>query len=278
MNFVALNASPRKKGNSELLAKLALKEALKNGADKGEIINLREFKMEQCNGCMRCIFNQHPCPLEDDFYPLIDKITNADALLLTAPVYVTTIPGSLKILLDRALLFPEYYDKLYGRPAMSVAAASPIDWESFQIPLMNMLLLGLGFHIIESFIAHGAGPGEVLLQDKEIQRLAEGVKKICQLASIPHKPKRADVVSKHCPVCFSTVLERLSKGKYRCPVCLAEAEDTEEGLLYRGESMENHRWTPGPMEEHYDGWIVGTKERFKNMLRDIMKKKKALGL
>jgi multimeric flavodoxin WrbA len=41
MNFVALNASPRKKGNSELLSKLALREASKNGADKTELIHLR---------------------------------------------------------------------------------------------------------------------------------------------------------------------------------------------------------------------------------------------
>jgi len=278
MNFVALNASPRKKGNSELLTKLAYKEALKNGADEAELINLREFKIEQCNGCMRCIFNQEPCYLEDDFYPLMDKISTANAIILTSPVYVTTIPGSLKMLLDRALLFPEYYEKLYGRPAISVAAASPIDWESFQLPLMNMLLLGLGFHIEDSFIIHGAGPGEVLLQEKEIHRLLEGINKICQLALNPKKVSYSDQISDSCPVCFSTVLERLSKGKYRCPVCLSEAKDTEEGLLFRGEGMEYHRWTPGPMEEHFQGWIAKTKGRFKELLREIMKKKKALEL
>lgn len=278
MNFVALNASPRKKGNSELLSKLVLREASKNGADKTELINLREFKLEQCNGCMRCIFNQEQCPLEDDFYPLIDKIVSADALFLTAPVYVTSIPGKLKMFLDRALLFPEYYNKIYGRPAMSVAVASPIDWESFQLPLMNMILLGLGFYIRDSFIAHGAGPGEVLLEEESIQRLSDGISKACHLVLNPQKPHYADQISKHCPVCFSTVLERLSRSRFRCPVCLSEAENTEDGLFFLQISMEKHRWTPGPMEEHYQGWIAKTKGRFKDMLRDIMKKKKALGL
>ena len=278
MNFVALNSSPRKKGNSALLARLSIKEALKNGAEEAELINLREFKIEQCNGCMRCIFNEEPCPLEDDFYPLMDKILRADALLLTAPVYVTTIPGILKMLMDRALLFPQYYEKLYGRPAISVASASPIDWESFQLPLMNMLLLGLGFYLEDSFIIYGAGPGEVLLQEEGINRFYKGVKRICSLAQGAQRQQNTDQISEHCPICFSTVLERLSRGKYRCPVCLAEAKDTKEGLLFRAESIRNNRWTPGAMKEHYDGWIAGTKQRFKNMLREIMKKKKALGL
>ncbi len=278
MNFVAFNASPRKKGNSELLAKLAIKEASKNGAVKTELIHLREFKLEQCNGCMRCIFNQERCPLEDDFYPLINILLSADALLLTAPVYVTSIPGKLKMLLDRALLFPEYYDKIYSRPAMSVAVGSPIDWESFHLPLMNMFLLGLGFYIKDSFIAHGAGPGEVLLEEESIQRLQDGIITLCQLISNPQKPHYSDQVSGHCPVCFSTILERIAQGRFRCPVCLSEADDTKDGLLFLKSSMENHRWTPGPMEEHYQGWIAKTKDRFKNMLRDIMKKKKSLGL
>ncbi|MFQ6083589.1 MAG: NAD(P)H-dependent oxidoreductase [Candidatus Aminicenantia bacterium] len=278
MHFVVFNASFRKKGNSEILSRLVLREALKQGADTGEIINLRDFHLDQCNGCMRCVFKNERCPLPDDFYPLMDNILKADAFLLIAPTYVTTIPGSLKLLIDRYLLMPPYFGQLYLRPAASIGIASPIDWFSSQLPFMNIFLLGLGFKIEESFIVYGAGPGEVLLENDVLSRLKSTVKRLCSSALNPAPVSFPDQLSEHCPVCFTTLFERIDEKRIRCPICHSQAEWKETGFFFREESMKNHRWTKSNIEDHFKNWILRTKDIFRQNLPQIIQRKRTLGL
>ena len=275
MHVVILNSSFRRKGNSELLSKLILKR-IENNKNSGEIINLRDYKLLQCDGCMRCVFKNERCPLPDDFYSLMEKIVNADAFFLIAPTYVTTIPGCLKLLMDRYLLMPSYFEKLYSKPAVSIGVASPIDWFSFQLPLMNMFLLGLGFKIIDSFLILGAGPGEVLLEKDSLSRLDYAIKKISSPSL--NQEKYEEKISTHCPVCFSMLFERIDRERIRCPVCHAQAKWTEEGFIFSKESMKNHRWTKENIEEHFKNWILRTKELFRKNLPEIISKKKEFGL
>jgi multimeric flavodoxin WrbA len=271
MKLVIMNASPRKKGNSDVLSAIALKEAMRAEVASAEIVHLRDYHILQCTGCMRCVFNDERCPLEDDFYGWYDKMAAADVLFLVAPTYVTTIPGSLKVLFDRYLCIPPLYEKLSGRPAVSVGVASPIDWESFQLPFMNMFLLGLGFRILDSFLVYGAGPGEVLLDRRQVARVREA---LAGLWSGKEAETFAEVISGHCPVCRSTVLERIGGRRFRCPVCLSEAELEEEGFRFDADSMNHHRWTPERMDDHFQNWILKTKGMFRERLREIMRRKR----
>ena len=274
MHFISLVVSSRGRGNSEILCRLALNEALKNGANSGELIYLKDFKIDECNGCMRCVFKDEPCPLGDDIYKFFDKIVAADALFVAAPTYVLSIPGILKLVIDRYLLLPKYFNKIYGRPAMSVGTAGLADWNHFQLPLMNLFLLGIGFRVIDSFMARGAGPGEVLLNDEVVSRVRKGVRSALIYQCKPFESQ----ISKHCPVCFSTVFERIGANKYRCPVCFVEAELREEGYYFDASSLNNHRWTPPKVEDHFENWIKKTRPRFKKLLREILQKKKELGI
>jgi hypothetical protein len=271
MKFMAMNASPRKKGNSEILATIAANEAKKAGVDSVDVIHLRELHILQCTGCMRCVFNDERCPLEDDFYAWYDKMATADAIFLAAPTYVTSIPGSLKVLFDRYLCIPPLYRKLYGRPAVSIGVASPIDWQHFQLPFVNMFLLGLGFRILDSFMVYGAGPGEVLLDRDQTSRVKDALK---GLWSVKKPEAFAEVVSDHCPVCRSTVFERIEGRRFRCPVCLSEGELEKDGYRFDAESMNQHRWTPQRMEDHFENWILKTKGMFRERLKEILRRKR----
>jgi len=271
MKLLIMNASPRKKGNSDVLSAIALKEAMRAEVDSAEIVHLRDYHIEQCTGCMRCVFNNERCPLEDDFYAWYDKMATADALFLAAPTYVTTIPGSLKTLFDRYLCIPPLYEKLYGRPAVSVGVASPIDWEHFQLPLMNMFLLGLGFRISDSFMVYGAGPGEVLLEREQVTRVKGA---LARLWSGEQPESFAETVSNRCPVCRSTVFERVEGQKFRCPVCLSEGVLEEGGYRFDADSMNQHRWTPDRMEDHFQNWILKTKGMFREKLKEILRRKR----
>ncbi len=274
MHFVSLVCSKRRKGNSDLLGRLALKVALEKGADSGEVVYLDEFAIEQCQGCMACVFKEVPCKLEDDLYSFLDKISQADVLFLTAPIYVLTIPGSLKLVMDRYLAMYKGIKEHYGRPAVSVGIAGPRDWGQFQVPLMNLSLLAFGFEVLDSFVAYGAGPGETLLDDEAISRLQNRVE---DLLTYQHQPFESQL-SKHCPVCFSTLFERVEGKRYRCSVCAVEAEERPDGFYFTADSLNDHRWTQKNIEDHYRDWILRTKDTFRERLRSIMKKKKELGL
>jgi ribosomal protein L37AE/L43A len=139
---------------------------------------------------------------------------------------------------------------------------------------MNLFLIGLGFRVIDSFYARGAGPGETLLNDEVVRRLKTGVKSAQDWKPVPFKSQ----LSKHCPVCFSTVFERTEDNKYKCPVCAVEAEQQEETLYFSAETLNSHRWTPEGVEDHFTNWILKTKDRFKGRLKDIQDKKRELGL
>jgi multimeric flavodoxin WrbA len=273
MHFVSFVASERKNGNCDLLGRLAVKYARKNGAHRSEVIYLKDFNIEQCQGCLNCVFKNQKCKINDDLYRLLDRIDKADKLLLIAPVYVLSIPGKLKILLDRFLSAYNHLKDSYGKPAMSIGVAALPDWHQFQLPIMNLVLLALGRNVVDSMIFYGAGPGETLLGDN-IYKLEESVKRLIDYREKPFQSQ----VSKHCPIDFSTLFERTDENMYRCPICLTPAKATRDGYYFDKKDLNNHRWTKEKIQNHFINWIMKTKPRFKSKLREILKKRKMLDL
>ena len=52
-------------------------------------------------GCANCILNgEDKCPHYNDINPLVEKIENADLIILGTPVFVGSCTGSLKLFLD----------------------------------------------------------------------------------------------------------------------------------------------------------------------------------
>lgn len=273
MHFISLVASERRSGNSDLLGRLATRFALRSHADSGEVAYLKDFNLKQCRGCLNCVFENKKCKLDDDLYKLLDIIQEADRLLLIAPVYVLSIPGKLKMLLDRLLTIRGYMKNEAVKPALSIGVAALPDWHQFQLPIMNLLLLALSRHIVNSYIVYGAGPGEVLLGDC-VTQLEQSVQKLIDYQDRPFQSQ----VSRYCPVDFSTLFERVRDDTYRCPVCLTPAKAVHDGYYFDAEDLNRHRWTRQGVEDHFIHWILQTRPRFKTVLKAIVKKKKELHL
>ena len=158
MTLFTLVCSKRKKGNSALAAKLVEKCALVKGIDVVTVF-LSDFRIDDCDGCMRCVFKGSDCHLDDDFYELIQRISERDCFMVIAPAYVLSIPGSVKSFLDRFLLFLPHFKSNYGKKGASIGIASLPEWEHFHLPYLNLLLMSLGFSVADSQLFIGAGPG-----------------------------------------------------------------------------------------------------------------------
>jgi len=269
LKFLSLVCSRRKRGNCELIARLALKVAERLGAS-GELIHLGNFSILECDGCMKCIFKNERCHLDDDVYQLLDKFSRADVLFVVSPTYVLSIPGILKSLIDRYLLMHPYYELIWGRSAVSIGVAGLSGWEALELPLLNLLPLSLGFRIIDSFVVYGAGPGEALLDKNAVERIRNAAVTLCsQDTSQQSVAPYQSVFREQCPVCFSPVFERIGSGRFRCPVCLSLADEKPEGLHFSAESLNSHRFTPERVKTHLETWVLQTKGSFRKRLSEI---------
>jgi multimeric flavodoxin WrbA len=107
MKFVGILGSSRKKGNTEILLDVALKEAATHG-DSTVKITLRDLQIAPCDGCMGCATTGQ-CVIKDDMQQVYGQIRAADGIVWASPVYYWCMSGLTKIALDRtfALNFPK---------------------------------------------------------------------------------------------------------------------------------------------------------------------------
>lgn len=98
-NIVIISSTPRKNGNSEILAEAFEKGAKENGCNT-KIIRLRELQLNFCKGCFYCQ-NNNKCIINDSVNNLLSDIQNADILVFATPIYYYEMTGQLKTFLDR---------------------------------------------------------------------------------------------------------------------------------------------------------------------------------
>jgi multimeric flavodoxin WrbA len=103
MKAVAINGSPRKGGNTEILLKKALAPLAASGW-KTEFIQLGGAPIRGCQACYQCFKKKNSrCSQKADFFnPCFEKMVAADAIILGSPTYFTDVSAEMKALLDRA--------------------------------------------------------------------------------------------------------------------------------------------------------------------------------
>lgn len=99
-NVLIISSSPRKGGNSEMLATAFAKGAQEAG-NKVETVYLRDEKINFCKGCLACQKLGY-CVIKDGAIEIAKKMHDADVLVFATPVYYYSVSGQLKTMLDRA--------------------------------------------------------------------------------------------------------------------------------------------------------------------------------
>ena len=102
--ILIVSASPRTGGNSDLLCGQFAKGAQEAG-HQVEKIRVREKKIAPCLACYGCR-GTGICVQKDDMAEILEKLVEADVLVLATPVYFYSMDGQLKTLIDRTL--PRY--------------------------------------------------------------------------------------------------------------------------------------------------------------------------
>lgn len=104
MKVISFNGSPRgRHGNTHIMVEHFLEGAADSGAQTENII-LCDKKISHCLGCFAC-WTKTPgkCVIDDDMTALLEKIKEADIIVMASPVYVDNVTGILKNFLDRII-------------------------------------------------------------------------------------------------------------------------------------------------------------------------------
>jgi len=96
---VIIQGSPRPDGNCSILAGWAADTVREAGAVP-RVVYLDDLVIHPCIGCYWC-YNTGECTFDDDMGGVLASLRGAFLLVICSPVYTNTVPGGLKIFLDR---------------------------------------------------------------------------------------------------------------------------------------------------------------------------------
>ena len=97
-----LSGSPRAGGNSDLLCDAFLRGATEAG-HAVEKIRVAEKKIAPCSGCYYCTKSGGACAHRDDMAEILQKMIDADVIVLASPVYFYSVCAQLKAVIDRTV-------------------------------------------------------------------------------------------------------------------------------------------------------------------------------
>lgn len=96
-----LSGSPRKGGNSDLLCDEFAKGAKESG-NEVEKIRVAECNIGYCSACYACT-KAGKCVQDDDMNLVLNKMIEADVIVMASPVYFYSICAQLKAVIDRTV-------------------------------------------------------------------------------------------------------------------------------------------------------------------------------
>jgi multimeric flavodoxin WrbA len=124
MKVVAFNGSARKDGNTAMLMRRVLQVLEAEGIET-ELIQLVGEQMRGCNACRTCYSTKNKrCVIEDDnVNAYIQKMIEADGIILGSPVYFSMMAPELKALSDRAFYVARANDDMFKRKVGAAVVA-----------------------------------------------------------------------------------------------------------------------------------------------------------
>lgn len=201
--------SPRKLGNCEII----IKEISRHITIPHELTLLRlsDFNILPCRGCYACLFKEEKCIQNDDFQLVLNAILETDALIVAAPTYFLGANAGLKVLLDRGLALSGHIEKLWGKPAVGIGVAGIHGKEGYTLLAIESFLKLLLAENKHSAICYGALPGEVFLDQRNIETAGS-------LAEALFSPPSGRSLL-GCPLCGGDTFRFLGKDRVHCMLC-----------------------------------------------------------
>ena len=116
MKVIAFNGSPRKDGNTSLMIKTVFDELEKENIEC-DLVNLAGKKIHGCIACYKCAEKlDKRCAVNNDIVnDCIEKMLDADGIILASPTYFSNVTTEMKALIDRTGLVAKVNNSMFKR-------------------------------------------------------------------------------------------------------------------------------------------------------------------
>jgi multimeric flavodoxin WrbA len=173
MKVVAFNGSPNREGNTWHALKMVTLELEQEGIET-EIVHVGNKVIRGCTACGQCFKNRNEqCVLPgDEVNEWIQKMKQADGIILGSPVHYAAIAGTMKSFLDRAFYVTSVNN---GMLRHKVGAAVVAVRRSGGLPTFDQLNNFLNYSEMlmptSNYwnVIHGRSPGEVTQDTEGVQ-------------------------------------------------------------------------------------------------------------
>jgi multimeric flavodoxin WrbA len=124
MKVVAFNGSPRGDSNTAILVRHVFAELNKEGIET-EAVSLAGKPLRGCLGCYKCYINRNrQCvQTKDALNTYVQKMSEADGIILGSPVFMASVPSEMKALIDRAGMVNKANGGLFRRKVGAAVVA-----------------------------------------------------------------------------------------------------------------------------------------------------------
>lgn len=171
MKVVAFNGSPRKEGNTYQSIRIVLEELEKEGIET-EIIQLGGTDIKGCRACFKCFEKKdRRCVQRDDLNSFVEKMIEAEGIIIGSPTYFANVSTEVKALIDRAGLVSRANGHLFMRKVGAAVVALRRAGGTDVYSSINYFF-GIGHMIIPGSsywnLGFGRNPGEVMKDEEGI--------------------------------------------------------------------------------------------------------------
>jgi len=170
MKVIGFNGSPRKDGNTTILINHVFRELEKEGI-KTELVQLSEKEIHGCIACYKCFKNKDQrCAVKNDAAnEYIEKMTEAQGIILGSPVYFIDITPEMKALIDRTGFVSRANGGMHRNKVGAVVVAFRRSGAMHSVDTMNHFLLSQEIFIVGRAIGVGMDKGDVEKDEEGIQ-------------------------------------------------------------------------------------------------------------
>ena len=175
MKVIAFNGSARKDGNTAIMVKQVFGELEKEGIET-EMVQFSGKQIRGCTACYKCFENKdRRCSVKTDIVnDCIEKMLEADGIILASPTYFADVSAELKALIDRAGLVAKANKEMFARKVGAAVVAVRRGGSIHAFDSMNHFFLISGMIIPGSCywnMSFGLEKGEVEKDEEGLQTM-----------------------------------------------------------------------------------------------------------
>jgi multimeric flavodoxin WrbA len=183
MKTLVLYGSARKKGETRSMLDHFLAE-LGDNAGEVEVIDCYRTDVSPCIDCRYC-WKKRGCSIKDGMQDIYRKVDEADRIVIAAPVYFHSLPGKMKLLIDRFQVYwasqvrgdkPEGFVK---KGAALLVGGAP----SFENQFLGAELVVRG--LFGDFSAEHLG--SICFPDTDRQKVAESTRTLAEIKALAQR-------------------------------------------------------------------------------------------